>query len=147
MTNIDPNTCTFVHPCLYAGDFNCQHADWGYASNSPDGVYFVDCASKNGVDLLHNPKDAPSFFSGRWNSGTNLALAFLSLRRDSNRSHVLEKFPRSQHRPSLITACKMMTPVPSTLYKRFIFERLTGSNTAAPQTNLPRTSLHQIPIT
>ena len=27
----------FPHPCLYAGDFNCRHADWGYDDNSPDG--------------------------------------------------------------------------------------------------------------
>ena len=26
----------FPHPCLYAGDFNCRHADWGYDENSPD---------------------------------------------------------------------------------------------------------------
>ena len=26
----------FPHPCLYAGDFNCRHADWGYNDNSPD---------------------------------------------------------------------------------------------------------------
>ena len=26
----------FPHPCLYAGDFNCRHADWGYDDNSPD---------------------------------------------------------------------------------------------------------------
>ena len=112
---------THAHPCLYAGDFSCQHADWSYASIRPDGVYLVDWANKNGLDLLHNPKDAPSFFSGRWNSGTNPDLPFLSLGRDSNRSHdkcVLEKFPRSQHRPSLITALKMVAPVPSAPCKR-----------------------------
>ena len=27
----------FPHPGLYAGDFNCRHADWGYDDNSPDG--------------------------------------------------------------------------------------------------------------
>ena len=27
----------YPHPCLYAGDFNCRHADWGYDDNSPDG--------------------------------------------------------------------------------------------------------------
>ena len=26
----------FRHPCLYAGDFNCQHVDWGYDANSAD---------------------------------------------------------------------------------------------------------------
>ena len=27
----------FTHPCLYAGDFNCPHVDWGYNTNSADG--------------------------------------------------------------------------------------------------------------
>ena len=27
----------FPHPCLYAGDFNCRHADWAYDDNIPDG--------------------------------------------------------------------------------------------------------------
>ena len=27
----------FPHPCLYAGDFNYRHADWGYDDNSPVG--------------------------------------------------------------------------------------------------------------
>ena len=25
----------FPHPCLYAGEFSCRHADWGYDDNSP----------------------------------------------------------------------------------------------------------------
>ena len=32
----------FPHPCLYAGDFNCQHVDWGYSTTSPDGESLVD---------------------------------------------------------------------------------------------------------
>ena len=32
----------FPHPCLYAGDFNCRHADWGYDDNSPDGECLAD---------------------------------------------------------------------------------------------------------
>ena len=31
----------FPHPCLYAGDFNCRHADWGYDDNSPDGAWLA----------------------------------------------------------------------------------------------------------
>ena len=38
----------------------------------------------------------------------------------SNRC-VLEKFPRSQHRPSFITAAKLMAPVPSEPVKRWNF--------------------------
>ena len=69
----------FPHPCLYAGDSNCRHA--------------------NCLALLYNAKDAASFYSGRWNTGTNPDLAFASVGPNSRLPdrRVLEKFPRSQH--------------------------------------------------
>ena len=65
----------FPHPCLYAGDFNCQHVDWGYSTSSPHGQSLVDWATKSNLALLLNSKDASSFFSGRWNTDTNPDLA------------------------------------------------------------------------
>ena len=69
----------FPHPCLYAGDFNCRHADWGYDDNSPDGECLAGWASINCLALLYNTKDAASFYSGRWSTGTNPDLAFASV--------------------------------------------------------------------
>ena len=73
--------------------------------------------------LLHNPKDAPSFFSGHWNTGTNPDLAFASA--SHNRWHLdrrtLEKFPRSQHR--LITTPTSVTSVTSEPNKQWNFRR------------------------
>ena len=60
----------FPHPCLYAGDFNYRHADWGYEDNSPDGECFADWASINYLALLYNAKDAASFYSGRSSSSS-----------------------------------------------------------------------------
>ena len=51
----------FPHPCLYTGDFNCRHADWGYDDNSPDGECLAGWASINCLALLYNVKDAASF--------------------------------------------------------------------------------------
>ena len=51
----------FLHPCLYAGDFRCRHADWGYDGKSPDGECLAGWASINCLDLLYNAKDASSF--------------------------------------------------------------------------------------
>ena len=95
----------FPHPCLYVGNFNCRHADWGYDNNSPDGECLTGWASINCLVLLYNAKDAASFYSGHWNTGTNPDLAFASVGPNSRLPdrRVLEKFPRSQHRPSLIT--------------------------------------------
>ena len=111
----------FPHPCLYAGDFNCRHADWGYDDNSPDGKCLPGWASINCLALLHNAKDAASFYSGRWNTGTNPDLAFASVGPNSRLPdrRVLEKFPRSQHRSSLITPPRFSMAVPSMPVKRW----------------------------
>ena len=69
----------FPHPCLYAGDFICRHADWGYDDNSPDSECLAGWESINCLALLYNAKDAASFYSGRWNTGTNPDLAFASV--------------------------------------------------------------------
>ena len=73
----------FPHLCLYAGDFNCQYADWGYGANSVDGECLDGWASINNLALLYNPKDSSRFHYGRWNSGTNPDLAFVSDDSDS----------------------------------------------------------------
>ena len=113
----------FPHPCLYAGDFNCCHADWGYDDNSPDGKCLAGWESINCLALLYNAKDAASFYSGRWNTGTNPDLDFASVGLNSRLPdrRVLDKFPRSQHRPSLITPPRFAMAVPSMPVKRWNF--------------------------
>ena len=94
----------FPRLCPYAGDFNSWHADWVYGYNSPDGEFLAVWGSIHSLALQYNTKDAARFYSGCWNTGTNPDLAFSSA--DSNSrlpdKRVLEKFPRSQHRPSFI---------------------------------------------
>ena len=53
----------FSHPCLYAGDFNCCHADWSYNDNSPDGECLADWANINCLALLYSimPRMLPVF--------------------------------------------------------------------------------------
>ena len=115
----------FTHPCLYAGDFNCLHVDWGYNTNSADGDCLLAWASSNNLALLHDPKDEPSFHSGCWNTGTNPDLAFTTVGPDCHLPYrrVLEKFPRSQHRPSLITPPRLSLPVPGGPVKRWNFHK------------------------
>ena len=120
----------FPHPCLYAGDFNCRHADWGYDDNSPDGECLAGWASINCLALLYNAKNVASFYSGRWNTGTNPDLAFASVGPNSRLPdrRVLEKFPRSQHRPSLITPPRFAMAVPSMPVKRWNFRKAKWSH-------------------
>jgi len=75
--------------------------------------------------LLHNPKETHSFFSRRWNAGTNPDLAFASLGQDSRLPdrRVLGKFLRSQHRPSLTTPPKYKVPAHSDPVKRWNFRK------------------------
>ena len=106
--------------CLYAGDFNCCHADWSYDDKSPDNECLAGWATINCLALLYNAKDAASFYSGRCNTGTNPDLAFASVGPNSclPDRRVLDKFPRSQHRPSLITLPRFAMAVPSMPVKR-----------------------------
>ena len=119
-----------LHPCLYAGDFNYSHADWSYDDNKPDGECLAGWASINCLALLYNTKDAASFYSGRWNTGTNPDLAFASVGPNSRLPdrRVLDKFPRSQHQPSLITPPRFAMAVSSMPVKRWNFRKAKWSH-------------------
>ena len=43
-------------PAIYAGDFNCQHTDWGYKQTTKDGETLSDWASSAEAVLLSDPK-------------------------------------------------------------------------------------------
>ena len=70
----------FLYPGLYAGNFNSYHVDWGYDNNSPDSECLADWANITSLALQHNAKDAISFYSSCWNTGTNPDIAFGSVR-------------------------------------------------------------------
>ena len=40
------------YPCLYAGNFNCEHTDWGYSYTYRDGEYLADWAAKGNLSLV-----------------------------------------------------------------------------------------------
>ena len=100
----------FSFPCPYAGDFNCQHVDWGCDANSAKGECLIGWASINNLAQLYKPKDVASFHSGRWNTSTNPDLAFVSIDSDSRLpdTRVLESFqdlnidPRPSLHPGLL---------------------------------------------
>ena len=55
----------FPHPCLYAGDVNCHHVDWGYDNSNRNGECLAGWASANNFSLPYSRKKAASFHSGR----------------------------------------------------------------------------------
>ena len=113
----------FDQPCMYAGDFNCQSTTWGYRLTTPDGSALEDWASASGVHLLYDPKEPDSFHSGRWNTSTNPDLAFVNLSGPSPHRSVLDPFPKSQHRPSLIVPDNPVTQISSRPVKRWNFRK------------------------
>ena len=55
----------FSHPCLYAGDVNCQHTNYGYTNTNEDGSCLATWAAGGNLSLLYNP--IPSKPVNRWN--------------------------------------------------------------------------------
>ena len=51
----------FSHPCLYAGDFNWQHTNWGCTNTNEDGSCLATWAAGGNLSLLHDPKEPASF--------------------------------------------------------------------------------------
>ena len=86
----------FPHPVLYAGDFNCPRVNWGYRTSNADGEFLVVLARLNGLDPLHVQKDVATFHSGRWSTGTNPDLIFVSAGPYSRvfDRRILEKYSR-----------------------------------------------------
>ena len=133
----------FPHPCLYAGNFNCRHADWGYDDNSLDGECLTGWASINCLALLYNAKDASSYYSSCWNTGTNPDLAFAGVSPYSRLLDrcVLDKFPRSQHRLLLITPPRFAMAVPSMPVKQWNFHKAKWSHYIALMNKFAKTLL------
>ena len=133
----------FPQPCVYTGDFNCHHADWGYDDNSLDGECLAGWASINCLALLYDAKNAVSFYSGCWNTGTNPNLAFASISLNSRLPdrRVLEKFPRSQHRSLLITSLRFAMAVPNMPVKQWNFRKAKWSHYIALTNKFAKTLL------
>ena len=112
-------------PAIYAGDFNCQHTDWGYSHTTPDGETLCEWASNANAQLLFDPKEPPSFHSSRWNTFTNPDLAFAVCRNGDPipERQVIERFPRSHHRPSVIQVPSLVQPVGGKPVRRWNFRK------------------------
>ena len=122
-----------LNPCLYASNFDRWHIDWDYDNNSSEDECSAGWASVNSLALLYNAKEATSFSSGGWNTGTNPDLAFASVGPNSclPDRRALEKFPRSQHRPSLITTQNLTLSMPSMPVKQWNFCKANWSHYSA----------------
>ena len=67
------------------------------------------------------PSNQTVFYSGRWNTTSNPDLAFANLMCPLPHRIILDAFPRSQHRPSLISPENPVEPIHSKPIKRWNF--------------------------
>ena len=95
------------HPAIYIGDFNAHHQDWGYEESDTNGEELVEWADRNSIHLVFDAKDRKAFFSRAHCQGYNPDLSFVSCDAEGvplqSSRVVLPAFPRSQHRPVLLT--------------------------------------------
>jgi len=138
------------HPAIYVGDFNCHHPDWGYDAANTEGEQLIEWASCNDVVLIHDPKQRGTFRSARWKRDYSPDLCWVS----TVGGHplpascvVLEDFPHSQHRPSIIHIGLTVPFVRSTNKKRWNFRKANWDEfTAAAEKSIPLIPRHGVPV-
>ena len=118
-------------PAIYAGDFNCQHPDWGCNYTTQDGRTLSDWASNAEALLLFDPKEPPSFFSACWNTNPDLAFAVCSSNDPKPERRVIGRFSCSHHRPSVIKVPSLVQPVAGKPVKRWNFRKANWQSYAA----------------
>ena len=97
-----------IHPqesrCIILGDFNSHSEAWGYEEADRRGEEVEDWQVDNGLVLLNDPDDPPTFFSRRLLSSTTPDLAFATndLPRIAPRT-VLSQLGGSDHKPIKIS--------------------------------------------
>ena len=136
----------FLHPFLYAGGFNCQHVDCGFDANSADGripdwlgKYQQFCPTPLPKRCRQLPLCPLEY---KYEPGSCIRQIDSDSRLPDRQ--ILEKFPRSQHRPSLITPPRFARPVPSKPVKQWNFRKAKWSHYITFTNKLSRTSRHLI---
>ena len=117
----------------------CEHVDWSYNANSADGKCLVGWENTNNLALLHNQKDAASFYTGRWHAGTNPDLAFVSIDLDSRLPdrHVLENSKGLDIEPRLLLHQGLLALYQASQQSNGTFARPSGATILLSKTNLP----------
>jgi hypothetical protein len=94
------------NPGVYIGDFNAHSTEWGYSSEDEDGERLVNWSQINRTFLIYDAKQGGTFDSGGWGTTTSPDLCFATSDETGQplvTTHIiLNKFPKSQHRPVVL---------------------------------------------
>jgi len=91
------------HPGVYIGDFNAHSTKWGYSSEDEGEERLVNWSQINRMFLISDAKQGGTFDSDRWGTTKYPDLCFITSDESGqpleNKCTILNKFPKSQHRP------------------------------------------------
>ena len=138
------------HPAIYVGDFNSHHNDWGYNSSDVAGEVLSQWASCCDLTLIHDPKQKGTFRSARWQKDYSPDLCWVSSVHGSPQPatcSVLDDFPHSQHRPSIIHVGLTLPVVHCSNKKRWNFRKANWAKfTQDTERSIPTIPRHTIPV-
>ena len=138
------------HPTVLVGDFNSHHPDWGYQESDPDGDQLENWASCNDFHLIHDSKQRGTFHSARWQRDYSPDLCWISTvggHPQPASCSVLDDFPHSQHRPSVIHIGLQLPVIRSTERRRWNFRKADwGGFTAETERSIPPIPVSRVPI-
>ena len=129
------------HPTVLVGDFNSHHPDWGYQESDLDGDQLQNWASCNDFHLVHDAKQRGTFHSARWKREYSPDLCWISTvggQPQPASCTVLDDFPHSQHRPSVIHIGLQLPVIRSIEKRRWNFRKADWAEfTAATERSIP----------
>ena len=129
------------HPYVLVGDFNSHHPDWGYQESDPDGDQLQTWASCNDFHLIHDSKQRGTFHSARWQRDYSPDLCWISTvggHPQPASCTVLDDFPHSQHRPSVIHIGLQLPVIRCIEKRRWNFRKADWADfTAATEKSIP----------
>jgi len=129
------------HPAVFVGDFNSHHPDWGYQEADPDGDQLQNWSSLCDIQLIHDSKQRGTFHSARWQRDYSPDLCWTSMIDGHSLPAsitVLNDFPRSQHRPSVIHVGLRLPVIRGIERRRWNFRKANwASYTDATERSIP----------
>ena len=112
-------------PAIYADDFNCQNTDWGYKQITKDGEMLSDWASSAEAVLLYDRKEPPELLLCTMEHihqpGPGIRRG--PKQRPKPERRIIDRFPRSHHRSSIIKVPSLVQPIAVKPVKRWNFQK------------------------